>query len=113
VPDDALTGLYTGARALVLPSLHEGLGLTPLEAMACGTPAVVSDGGALPDTVGDAGLVVPTLDVDAWRDALDRVVHDDALHAQLTRAGTARVAARNWHQCAREYLAVYREAAAA
>jgi glycosyltransferase involved in cell wall biosynthesis len=112
VPDDDLPALYSGARALVLPSLHEGLGLTPLEAMACGTPVVVSDGGALPDTVGDAGLVVPARDVDAWHDAVDRVVHDDALRSRLAQAGTARVATRDWQECARSYLSVYEEVAA-
>jgi alpha-1,3-rhamnosyl/mannosyltransferase len=112
VPDATLPGLYSGARALVLPSLHEGCGLTPLEAMACGTPAVVSDGGALPDTVGDAAIVVPALDRDAWADALARVNTDDVLRARLRNAGAQRVRARTWDACARQYAAVYREAAA-
>ena len=58
VPDDELPGLYAGAAALAMPSLHEGLGLPVLEAMAAGTPVVSSDRGALPETCGDAALVV-------------------------------------------------------
>jgi alpha-1,3-rhamnosyl/mannosyltransferase len=113
VPDDALPGLYSAASALVLPSLYEGVGLPPLEAMACGTPVVVSDGGALPETVGDAGLVVPALDTDAWNMALSRITGDSELRAKLARAGLHHVANRNWCNTARQYLDVYREAAAA
>src|SRR5262249_42880174 len=100
VPDDTLPGLYCGARALVLPSLAEGCGLTPLEAMACGTPVVVSDGGALPDTVGNAGIVVPALDRDAWCDALFRVNDDGALRARGRAGGCERPGGRDWRTCA-------------
>ncbi|MCU1430788.1 MAG: glycosyl transferase family 1 [Actinomycetia bacterium] len=112
VPDDTLPALYAGALALVLPSLHEGLGLTPLEAMACGTPVVVSDGGALPDTVGEAGVIVPSLDTDAWSVALSRISDDDGLRERLGRVGFDRVATRDWRDCAQRYVDVYREAAA-
>jgi glycosyltransferase involved in cell wall biosynthesis len=81
--------------------------------MACGTPVVVSDGGALPETVGDAGLVVPALDTDAWNMALSRITGDSELRAKLARAGLHHVANRNWCNTARQYLDVYREAAAA
>jgi glycosyltransferase involved in cell wall biosynthesis len=98
---------------VVLPSLHEGFGLTPLEAMACNTPAVVSDGGALPDTVGDAAVVVPALDDAAWSAALHTVCADDTVRCRLVHAGRARVGALDWSTCARQYLDVYREAVAA
>jgi alpha-1,3-rhamnosyl/mannosyltransferase len=111
VPDRALPPLYSGARLLAQPSLVEGCGLTPLEAMACGTPVVVSDGGALPDTVGDSGVVVPARDVEAWTDALRRVNEDETLRDELRKRGLAHVATRDWRTCARRYVAVYRDAA--
>lgn len=110
VPDETLAALYGGALALVLPSLYEGAGFTPLEAMACGTAVVASDGGALPDTVGDAGLIVPALDVDGWRDALSTISQDDALRTRLAAAGSARVKDRSWSHVARQYAAIYQEA---
>jgi glycosyltransferase involved in cell wall biosynthesis len=112
VPDEELSALYGGALALVLPSLYEGVGFTPLEAMACGTAVVSSDGGALPDTVGEAGLLVPALDVSRWREALTRISQDDSLRSRLAAAGQARVKDRSWAQAARQYLAIYREAVA-
>jgi alpha-1,3-rhamnosyl/mannosyltransferase len=112
VPDHALPALYSGARLLALPSLHEGFGLTPLEAMACGTPVVVSDGGALPDTVGDAAIVLPALDVDAWTETLTTVCADDAVRARLVASGNARASARRWTDTAAQYLGVYRSVAA-
>ncbi len=113
MPDDALPAIYAGARALVTPSLHEGAGFTPLEAMACGTPVVVSDGGALPETVGDAGIVVPARDVDAWRAALTQVTEDSELREHLGAAGVAHVAARDWCATAEQYLGVYEQVASA
>lgn len=111
VPDDVLPALYTGALALALPSLYEALGFTALEAMACGTAVIASDGGQLPETVGDAGLLVSPDDVAAWRDALDRIAVDAELRQRLAAAGRARVAGRSWDECARRYRDVYREVA--
>jgi glycosyltransferase involved in cell wall biosynthesis len=113
VPDDALPALYAGARALVLPSLHEGVGFPPLEAMACGTPAVVSDRGALPETVGDAGVVVPALDTDAWDEALARIDEDEPVRAELIDRGKRWTADRDWAAAARRYADVYALAASA
>ena len=111
VPDEVLPALDSGARALLLPSLREGLGLTALEAMACGAPVVASDGGALPETVGDAGLVVPARDVAAWTDALDAISTDDGLCRELVERGHRLVCTRDWKECARQYVDVYHEAA--
>src|SRR6266511_3858360 len=113
VPDDVLPALYAGAVALVLPSTYEAVGFTALEAMACGSPVVVSDGGGLPDTVGDAGLLVPARDVDAWAGALSRISEDTELHRQLAAAGRQRVATRSWRICAQQYLDLYTEVARA
>ena len=112
VPDADLAALYAGAIALVLPSLYEGAGFTPLEAMAVGTPVVSSDGGALSDTVGDAGLLVPPRDSGAWSEALTTISEQASLRQELAAAGLQRVSLRSWQQAAREYLEVYREALA-
>ena len=98
VPDVDLPGLYAGARAFVLPSLYEGFGLTALEAMAAGTPVVVSDRGALPEVVGDAALVADAADPQAIADAVERAMGDD----RLREAGPRRAAAFSWEAtCAR------------
>jgi glycosyltransferase involved in cell wall biosynthesis len=112
VSDATLAALYAGARALVLPSLYEAVGFTALEAMACGAPVVCSDGGGLPDTVGDAGLLVPALDAAAWREALTAVSEQESLRERLIGAGRALVKRRSWPAAARQYLDIYREAAA-
>jgi glycosyltransferase involved in cell wall biosynthesis len=110
VPDDVLPGLYAGALALVLPSFYEAVGFTALEAMACGTPIVASDGGGLPDTVGDAGILVRVGDVVAWSQALTTVAEDASLRDRLRSAGRARVATRSWRACAHQYLELYQQA---
>lgn len=87
VPDELLPGLYAGAEAFVLPSLHEGFGLTCVEAMAAGVPVVAADRAALPATVGDAGILVDPTDPAAVADGLLRALGDDALRdAGLHRA---------------------------
>ena len=108
VSSAALPALYSGAMALALPSLHESVGFTALEAMACGTAVVGSTGGCLPETVGDAGLLLPADDVAAWRDGLSRVVSDDDLRRRMADAGLRRVAPRSWRAAADGYLEVYR-----
>jgi glycosyltransferase involved in cell wall biosynthesis len=105
-----LLGLYNGAVALACPSLYEGFGLPPLEAMACGTPVVCSDTSSLPEVVGDAGLLVPPLDVAAWAEALARVVADARLQAELRGRGVQRAKMFSWRRAASETLEVYREA---
>ena len=102
--------LYNGALALAYPSLYEGFGLPPLEAMACGTPVLCADTSSLPEVVGDAGLLLPPLDVDAWAGTLARVVSDQGLRLELGRRGLARAALFSWRKAAAETLAVYREA---
>ncbi|MHB1005805.1 MAG: glycosyltransferase family 4 protein [Chloroflexota bacterium] len=105
-----LLHLYNGAQALLYPSLYEGFGLPPLEAMACGTPVAAADNSSLPEVVGDAGLLLPSTDVDAWVDALRRLTTDGALRADLSLRGLARAAQFSWRRAAEETLAVYREA---
>jgi glycosyltransferase involved in cell wall biosynthesis len=90
VEDRDLPGLYGGATVAVLPSLEEGFGLPALEAMACGTPVVVSNRGALPEVVGDAGLVADAERVDEIAAALARALSDAGLRADLRRHGLER-----------------------
>jgi alpha-1,3-rhamnosyl/mannosyltransferase len=106
-----LPALYSGALAVVLPSLHESVGFSALEAMACGTALVCSDSGSLPEVVGDAGLRLPPTDVDAWTAALRRVVGDDGLRRQLAVLGLVAVRDRSWTKAAQSYDALYRELA--
>ncbi len=99
VPEDALPGLYAGAAVLAMPSLHEGLGLPVLEAMAAGTPVVSSDRGALPETCGDAALVVDPDDADAFAAALVRAATSD--RERLSAAGRVRAAGFTWSATAK------------
>ena len=110
VDGPALRTLYAGARALVLPSLDEGFGLPALEAMTVGVPVVASNRGALPEVVGDAGLLVDPTDGDAIADALERVLTDDALAAQCVARGLRRARAFTWRASARSLRGAYRKA---
>jgi len=100
VPEADLPGLYAGAAALAMPSLHEGLGLPVLEAMAAGTPVVSSNRGALPETCGDAALVVDPDDQDAFGAALVRAALDAGEHERLAAAGREHAAAFTWRATA-------------
>ena len=108
LPRDEVTALLKGAAALVHPSLDEGFGYTPLEAMAAGIPAVVSSAGALPETAGDAALQVAGDHSGDWAEAINRVTQDEELAAGLIRRGRLRAAEFSWDRTARETEAVYR-----
>jgi glycosyltransferase involved in cell wall biosynthesis len=95
-----LPAVYNLARVLAHPAWYEGFGLPPLEAMACGTPVVVSDTSSLPEVVGEAGLVVAAGDADAWRKALERIIGDHDLAADLRRRGILRAAEFGWSRSA-------------
>ncbi|TMB98248.1 MAG: glycosyltransferase family 4 protein [Chloroflexi bacterium] len=95
-----LPAVYNLAKVLAHPAWYEGFGLPPLEAMACGTPVVVSDSSSLPEVVGDAGLVVPAGDAEAWRKALEKVLGDHELAADLRRRGILRAAEFSWSRSA-------------
>jgi len=96
-----LPAVYNMARVLAHPAWYEGFGLTPLEAMACGTPVVVSNSSSLPEVVADAGLLVPPGGADAWREALEKVIGDTDLAASLRRRGILRAAQFSWSRSGR------------
>ncbi|RME66112.1 MAG: glycosyltransferase family 1 protein [Caldilineae bacterium] len=108
VPDEDLAQLYVGARCHVHPAFYEGFGLPPLEAMASGTPTVVSNTSSLPEVVGDAALLVDPYDWEEMAVAIHRLLTDDHLHAELRAKGLQRAAVFSWTRAASETLDVYR-----
>ena len=109
--DDDLPIVYTGAEALVFPSLYEGFGLPALEAMACGTPVLTSNTSSLPEVVGDAALTVDPLDSGAIVTGLDRLVADRTLREELRGRGLAQAARFSWRRAAERTLATLHEVA--
>jgi glycosyltransferase involved in cell wall biosynthesis len=103
--------LLAGAAVFAYPSLYEGFGLPPLEAMSVGTPVVASSAGALPEVLGDAALLVPPGDEDALAGALDHLLSDQLARERLARRGQERAKRYSWERCALEMAALYREAA--
>jgi len=110
--DADLVAYYRGALALVCPSLYEGFGLPPLEAMACGTPVVSSNLSALPEVVGDAAVLVDPYNVEAIAWGIRCVVEDSALRQTLYHRGLARAKRFTWEQTAAQVWQVLQEAAA-
>jgi alpha-1,3-rhamnosyl/mannosyltransferase len=108
VPRKDLPALYSGAAVFVYPSLYEGFGLPPLEAMACGTPVITSNVSSFPEVVGDAGIMVDPYDVKRLRDEIERVLEDSSLRASLGSRGLARAKQFTWENCARQTLDVYK-----
>ena len=106
VERDDLPALYSGAVAMTFPSLYEGFGLPPLEAMSCGTPVLASNSSSLPEVVGDVGILLDPHDPTAWADALLRVLGNPELRGEMSRKGLQRAAQFTWERCARETLAV-------
>ena len=111
VPDDELAALYRGADALLFPSRYEGFGLPALEAMASGTPVVATRAGALPEVIGEAGVLVDPDDPDALSTALLELLADADRRARLRAAGLRRAEGFTWAACAERTVAAYRAAA--
>lgn len=100
VPPDDLPALYAGAIAMVLPSRFEGFGFPALEAMRCGTAVIASNAGALPETVGSAGVLLSPDDPGAWSQAMLELARDPDLQRRLIEAGMARSATFTWEAAA-------------
>ncbi len=112
VPEERLPGLYAGALALLYPSLYEGFGLPPLEAMACGTPVVVSATTSLPEVTGDAAILVDPESVESIAAGIHRALSSGPLRQELRERGLARAREITWERTARQTLQVLREQAA-
>jgi glycosyltransferase involved in cell wall biosynthesis len=111
VNDGDLPPLYSGAAAFVFPSLYEGFGLPPLEAMACGTPVVCSNSSSLPEVVGDAAVLVNPLEPEEMAAAVVRLLSDPSLQRQLSTRGLEQSRRYNWDSAAKATAAVLLDAA--
>ncbi len=110
--DEILANLYQYASVFVYPSLYEGFGMPPLEAMHYGCPVLVSNSSSIPEIVGQAGLYFNPVDLDELMDKLYTILHDTAMRKQLTNAGLEQERKFSWDICAKETLAFYKEASA-
>jgi glycosyltransferase involved in cell wall biosynthesis len=111
LPAEAMGGLFGEATICVTPSLYEGFGLPAAEAMATGAPVVVTDGGALPEVVGEAGVVVPAGDAEALRSAIADLLDDPTRRRRLGAAAATRAEARfSWERVAERYEEILSEA---
>jgi glycosyltransferase involved in cell wall biosynthesis len=109
VPDATLAILYRLARVFVFPSLYEGFGLPPLEAMASGTPVITSNVSSLPEVVGDAAMLIDPYEPDAIAGAMRRVLSDDRLRDDMRERGLARARAFSWGHSIRRVREIYDE----
>lgn len=107
VADETLSLLMGGAAMFLFPSLYEGFGLPPLEAMRCGAPVAAADATSLPEVVGNAGLLIPPHDANAWAEAIRRGVEDAEWRKGAVSAGFARANGFSWARCASETVEAY------
>jgi glycosyltransferase involved in cell wall biosynthesis len=110
LPDTEVVALMNAADVFVFPSLEEGFGLPPLEAMACGTPVVTSELSSLPEVVGDAALLVDPKNVEEIASAIKQVLVDHTLRESLITKGLERVKKFSWKKTAMETLKIYQQA---
>lgn len=108
VSDEELSAIYSGASALIYPSLYEGFGFPPLEAMACGCPAAVSNRTSIPEVVGDAALLFDPEDTSQMAEAIERILDDEKLRDRLREEGFRRVRMFSWDRAAEETLKLYK-----
>ena len=111
LPDDTLAILYRLAAVFVFPSLYEGFGLPPLEAMACGAPVVTSNASSLPEVTGDAAVLVDPYDVESIVDGIARVLSDPVLREDMRVKGMARAREFSWERSVARTQEIYREVA--
>lgn len=104
-----LATVIAGALTLIYPSIYEGFGLPPLEAMACGVPVIASDVSSLPEVVGDTGMLINPHDADAVAQAIQRLVDDPALRCRLSAKALARSKEFTWDRCVTQTIGAYRQ----
>jgi glycosyltransferase involved in cell wall biosynthesis len=109
IPHEDLPKIYNAADLFVFPSVYEGFGLPPLEAMACGIPVITSNMGALPEVVGDAGILVNPFDIDGLTKAICEVLENEDLRQDIIRKGIKRAQLFSWKRNANEVLKLYKE----
>jgi len=110
ISTEQMVEYYAEASIAVVPSVYEGFGLPAAEAMACGVPLVSTDGGALPEVVGAAAMVVPTQSPDALAQAIDSLLRDPQRRASLGQAGRERILENfSWERCAQRMSDYYAE----
>lgn len=109
IPDDDLPRLYSAATLLIHPSLYEGFGLTPLEAMACGTPVVYADSSSLTELLGEAGLAVAPASSEALARGIHKLFKDEQLRQTLAQRGRRHARQYSWSQVAQQMIALYSE----
>jgi len=109
VPMDQLLELYRNADVFVYPSLYEGFGFPPLEAMACGCPVVTSNTSSLPEVIGDAGLMIHPDDVPGFTQAIESILNDSLLRDSLIQQGLSRVKNFRWDKTAKKTYELYKK----
>lgn len=107
ISEEDVLGAYNAAEMLVFPSLYEGFGFPVVEAMACGIPTVVSNGGSLPEVAGDASILCDPHEPDSFVEAIEILLTDSARRAALIKLGLERVRRFTWHETAKQTLQVY------
>jgi alpha-1,3-rhamnosyl/mannosyltransferase len=112
VEEALLPQLYAGARLFVYPSIYEGFGLPPIEAMASGTPVIVSNRSCLPEVCGDAARFIDPDDADGFTAALEESLNDERWQAQMVLKGLHHASRYTWESCISDTVAVYRKALA-
>jgi alpha-1,3-rhamnosyl/mannosyltransferase len=112
VSEDLLPQLIAGARALAFPSIYEGFGLPPLEAMASGVPVVASSASSIPEVTGDVALLVSPDDTTELKIALEKALTDEAWRRVASAGGVERARQFSWQRCVDETVQIYRQVAA-
>jgi glycosyltransferase involved in cell wall biosynthesis len=110
VLEDELPIAYAGALAYIIPSLSEGFGLPPLEAMACGIPVISSKESCMPEILGDAAHYFDPYSVNDMAQAMEKIISDEKLRKDLVAKGLEQVKKYDWDRTAKETLKVYKEA---
>jgi alpha-1,3-rhamnosyl/mannosyltransferase len=108
LPDEDLRALYSSCKVFIYPSVYEGFGLPPLEAMACGAPVIVGAATALRETVGDVACIAESPDAEALAKKITELLENEAQRAELSKAGKQHAAGFTWERTARQTLEVYR-----